>query len=165
MGDYAFFAAAYAEHHGALWAYLRRLGAAHELATDLVQDCFLRWLEQPGDSRDLAQPRAWLYLTASRLYIDHHRRQGREVDWESQGAEPAAESREHDTTIAPAVWSALSARQRQLLWLAYVEGFEHEEIARISGVAAASVRVLLSRARARLAELLAPEREERHERA
>lgn len=165
MTDYAAFAAVYAEQQRALWAYLRRLGAAPELATDLVQDCFLRWLELPQHSSDLAQPKAWLYVTASRLYIDHRRRHGREVDWETSGAEPIADIDGNDSAIAATVWSALSARQRQLLWLAYAEGFEHAEIARITGVASASVRVLLSRARTRLADLLAPEREERHERA
>jgi RNA polymerase sigma-70 factor (ECF subfamily) len=165
MTDYAAFAAVYADQQRALWAYLRRLGATPELATDLVQDCFLRWLELPRGSGDITQPKPWLYVTASRLYIDHRRRHGREVDWDGSGAEPLAAELGNDATIAPAVWSALSARQRQLLWLAYAEGFEHEEIARIIGVASASVRALLSRARARLAELLAPEREKHHERA
>lgn len=155
MRDYAAFAEAYAAHRPAVWAYLRRLGAAPELATDLTQDSFLRWLELPPDHRDIVHPRAWLYTTASRLYVDYRRRNGREVDWESQGGEPVVDE-DREAKIPPAVWSALSARQRQLLWLAYAEGFEHEQIARIAGVAGASVRVLLARARARLAELLAP---------
>ncbi|MFT3807779.1 RNA polymerase sigma factor [Arenimonas sp.] len=160
MRDYAAFADAYASHRPAVWAYLRRLGAGPELATDLAQDSFLRWLELPPDHGDIAHPRAWLYTTASRLYVDHRRRLGREVDWESQGAEPVIEE-DREAKIPVAVWSVLSARQRQLLWLAYAEGFDHEEIARIAGVAASSVRVLLARARARLAELLAPPEGER----
>lgn len=155
MRDYAAFADAYTAHRAAVWAYLRRLGAAPELATDLAQDSFLRWLELPPDRREIDHPRAWLYTTASRLYVDHRRRHGREVHWESQGAEPVVDE-DREAKIPPAVWSALSARQRQLLWLAYAEGFEHEEIAGIAGVAAGSVRVLLARARARMAELLSP---------
>lgn len=155
MPDYAAFAQAYGAHRPAVWAYLRRLGAPPELATDLMQDTFLRWLELPPDHRDISHPRAWLYTTASRLYVDHRRRSGREVDWESQGAEPVVDESQ-ETEIPPMAWSALSARQRQLLWLAYAEGFDHEEIARIAGLASASVRVLLARARARLAAMLAP---------
>src|SRR3989454_8733629 len=48
----------------------------------------------------------------------------------------------------------LKPRERELLWLAYVEGSSHKEIAEIAGVRAASVRLLLFRARRKLAELL-----------
>ena len=47
----------------------------------------------------------------------------------------------------------LTQRQRQLLWLAYVEGFSHREIAGQLGLGTDSVRQLLLRARRRLATL------------
>ena len=49
---------------------------------------------------------------------------------------------------------ALEPRQRALLWLAYAEGFEHREIAEMLGLRQNSVRVLLFRARKKLAETL-----------
>ena len=48
----------------------------------------------------------------------------------------------------------LKPRERQLLWLAHVEGFDHREIARLTGLRAASIRVLLFRARRELASVL-----------
>lgn len=51
--------------------------------------------------------------------------------------------------------SRLDERQRDMLWLAHVEGFSHAEISGILGVAENSVRVLLHRARGRLKALLA----------
>ena len=48
----------------------------------------------------------------------------------------------------------LPPNQRMLVWLAYVEGYEHREIARQMGLGEKSVRVLLFRARHRLAGLL-----------
>ena len=48
----------------------------------------------------------------------------------------------------------LTARQRIPLWLAYVEGFTHKEIAQMIGVRAASVRPMLARARDHLSEML-----------
>ena len=62
----------------------------------------------------------------------------------------------------PAVTSALNRelmqqlkpRERQLLWLAYVEGMTHSEIAKSTGLHSMSVRILLLRARRRAAELL-----------
>ena len=48
----------------------------------------------------------------------------------------------------------LKPRERELLWLAYVEGMSHAEIAAATGLGAMSVRLLLFRARRRAAALL-----------
>ena len=61
---------------------------------------------------------------------------------------------ETDVDIAR-IFSRLDARDRALLWLAYVEGETHEDIATSLHVGRGSIKVLLSRARARLRELLA----------
>jgi len=51
---------------------------------------------------------------------------------------------------------ALKPRERELLWLAYVEGMNHAEIAGATGLRVLSVRLLLFRARKRAAGLLLP---------
>ena len=60
--------------------------------------------------------------------------------------------------ITPSCWTRplfkLKPRQRQLVWLAHVEGLSHIEVAEVLGVKAASVRLMVFRARKRLAELL-----------
>jgi len=48
----------------------------------------------------------------------------------------------------------LKPRERDLLWLAYAQGSSHKEIAEVLGLKAASVKLLLFRARRRLASLL-----------
>jgi RNA polymerase sigma-70 factor (ECF subfamily) len=45
-------------------------------------------------------------------------------------------------------------RDRQLLWLAYAEGYSHHEIAEVTGLASASIRLLLFRARRKMARLM-----------
>jgi RNA polymerase sigma-70 factor (ECF subfamily) len=60
------------------------------------------------------------------------------------------------------VFDRLPRRDAALLWLAYVDGHDHAEMAEILEVKPASVRVLLSRARARLADLLQPESKGHH---
>jgi RNA polymerase sigma-70 factor (ECF subfamily) len=45
-------------------------------------------------------------------------------------------------------------RERQLLWLAHAEGYSHREIAEITGLGSASIRLLLFRARRKIAKLL-----------
>jgi RNA polymerase sigma-70 factor (ECF subfamily) len=52
------------------------------------------------------------------------------------------------------VFAELKPQERALLWLAHVEGSSHEEIADAIGVKSRSVRVMLFRARKRLAGIL-----------
>jgi RNA polymerase sigma-70 factor (ECF subfamily) len=52
------------------------------------------------------------------------------------------------------VFAMLSVRERSLMWLAYVEGADHHEIARTLGCGKTSVRVLLFRARRKMEALL-----------
>jgi RNA polymerase sigma-70 factor (ECF subfamily) len=63
------------------------------------------------------------------------------------------------TPVAPEtdvgrIFARLQPRERALLWLAYVEGRSHAEIAQAMGLRAISVRVMLFRARAALARRL-----------
>jgi RNA polymerase sigma-70 factor (ECF subfamily) len=52
------------------------------------------------------------------------------------------------------VLDGLTPRQRALLWLAYVEGLQHREIADVLGLSRLSIRPLLFRARRRMAREL-----------
>jgi RNA polymerase sigma-70 factor (ECF subfamily) len=131
-----------------LLAYLRRMGATPALADDLAQDAFEAFVAKGGLRWEPARARAYLYRVATNGYVDACRRRRREVDWDAlpEPSAPESDSPADELTAGPA-WRALSARQRQLLWLAYAEEFSHEEIAAICGLGAKSVRVLLFRAR------------------
>ena len=52
----------------------------------------------------------------------------------------------------------LRPREREMLWLAYAQGSNHRDIAGTLGVKAESVRLLLFRARRKLARLLRSDR-------
>jgi RNA polymerase sigma-70 factor, ECF subfamily len=152
---FAAFAALYAEQHRPLWAYLVRLGATRTAAEDLAQEAFVKWLNHAHSPDEPGRARAFLFTAASRLLIDQWRRERRFEPWdETVPVQPVAPA--GDGMIAGGAWGALSQRERQLLWLAHAEEFSHEEIAGITGLAAASIKVLLSRARARLKAGLTP---------
>lgn len=153
------FRAFYAVTARPLWAYLRASCGDGAVADDLLQESYLRLL-----SADLAHGgesgrRAYLYQIASNLLRDHWRQRRRRP-------EPAALDDEAIAGAASALapvgvrvdvqraLARLPARDRQLLWLAHVEGSSHREVAMALGLGAASVRVLLFRARRRLAALL-----------
>ena len=55
--------------------------------------------------------------------------------------------------LGPAM-ARMRPRDRQLLWLAYAEGYSHHEIAQITGLGSASIRILLFRARRKMAQLI-----------
>jgi len=162
------FQAFYDETAAALGAYLRLKCRDATLADDLLQDTYLRLLRRPPPALETAQLRAYLYKTAHSVLVDHYRARQREQRWHDQwplvGTEPTGQGNlvEFRPTPGPLelspdmqrVFGTLEPRQQTLLWLAYVEGFKHAEIADVVGVNAASVRVLLSRARAALATRL-----------
>jgi len=52
------------------------------------------------------------------------------------------------------VFAKLKLRERELLWLGHVEQFSHQEIAEILGLKPGSIRLLLFRARRKMADLM-----------
>jgi len=137
-------------------AYLRRKTSDPDVADDLLQETYARYLSAEAPSMDEAQTMQYLYRVATNLVIDRWRR----ADVERRAFEP----RPAETARAPApvdlrqdlaaALDRLPPRHRAIVWLAYVEGYSHREIAEIVGVKPASVRVLLFRARNRLAGIL-----------
>jgi RNA polymerase sigma-70 factor (ECF subfamily) len=151
-----------------LWAYVRRMTGNAAVADDLLQEAFTRLLVQPRPPQGEAAQRAWLYRVASNLAIDALRRGKREVASDDLEAGPetatATTPSGRDPLLAREMGRAfgrLEVKERALLWLAYVEGAPHRDIGDALGVKEASVRVLLFRARKKLASVWTRRREER----
>jgi len=149
-----------------LLGYLWRVSGDRDLADDLLQEAYCRLL-----SVDLAatmgerETKSYLFRIATNLLHDHWRRQRRSLFtsiFASAGSdpqEPAIDQAARDPapeaqTDLRSAFDQLKARERQLLWLAYVEGSSHKEIANSTGLRAGSIRLLLFRARKKLAGLL-----------
>lgn len=158
----------YARTAGPLAGYLRRLTGDAALAEDLLQDAYIRFLSvgRPPESGD--HQKNYLFRIATNLARDHFRASKRRdtvADADALAAAPAAPAR--DDRDVWAQLGRLSARDRELLLLAYVEGLTHQEIAQVTGLMRASIRPLLFRARQRFARALssaglAPGSIERH---
>jgi RNA polymerase sigma-70 factor, ECF subfamily len=154
-----------------LWSYLFYLGRDRALADDLSQESYLRLLRAAEGLEAGAGLTGYLYRIAGNVFVDHCRRRSRE---RSQAAEhPLAEGDLDGRTGCGAaaramqsrvecedVLSRLQARERELLWLAYGEGAPHRDIALRMGLGEKSVKVLLHRARRRLAALIGRGRSE-----
>ena len=140
----------------ALWAYVVRSIGDATLADDIAQEAFVRLLQTDTSKLQAPQVRAYLFRIATNLMHDHRRRTGREVhddDATLEMPDPAVDTIAVRLDVGKA-FDRLPPNQRMLLWLAYVEGYEHREIAGLMGLRENSVRVLLFRARHRLAGLL-----------
>jgi RNA polymerase sigma-70 factor, ECF subfamily len=138
-----------------LRAYVIRVMGSVSQADDIVQEAYLRLLrvERPPD--DPAAQRALLVRIASNLMVDHWRRTRHERSETGEAPDRAANSPDLGLRLDMArVFSALRPEQRQLVWLAYVEGASHKEIGAAIGIRERSVRVLLHRAKRKLAGLL-----------
>ena len=138
----------------ALEAYIRRTCGDAPLAEDILQEAFYRFLRADLPKMDAPQMKAYLFKTATSLLIDHWRRARRERLWKSLWHRPVPQAGAGGQEVSQALCS-LRPVERALLWLAYVEGFDHKEIASTLGLKEKSVRVLLFRSHKRMARLLA----------
>ena len=157
------FAAFYERAARPLWAYLARVSGNAALADDLLQESFVRFLcaDHPDDGE--VNARRYLFRIATNLLRDHWRRPRassiEEIPEELFRTRDHAAACDSKATLGPAL-EAMRPRERQLLWLAYAEGYSHREIAEITGLASASIRLLLFRARRKMAGMLTSQRRE-----
>jgi RNA polymerase sigma-70 factor, ECF subfamily len=145
----------------AVWAYLSHVTGDPHAADDLLQETYIRFLGANRRWESDAHRRNFLFRVATNLARDRHRRNT------VRRAEPLNTDRigGHGGFATPAgdpegrvdlrrALAQLPGRERELLWLAYAEGSSHEEIAHALGLRAGGIRVLLFRARRKLARLL-----------
>ena len=144
-----------------LWSYLARVSGNAALADDLFQESYCRFLA--GARREMGEEfqRRYLFRIATNLLRDHWRRQrGEPAPFSELGRVleiPSSERMAEDVRTRRDVHRALEAlrpRERAILWLAYVLGLSHREIAEVMGFRVLSVRLLLFRARRKLADVL-----------
>jgi RNA polymerase sigma-70 factor (ECF subfamily) len=135
-----------------------------DMVNDLVQEVFLRVHGAAGRYREEGTFSTWLYRIALNVARDAVRRRRREplplADSEPMAATPAPDEvcqrREAARLVAEAV-AALPAALREVLVLRHYEGLGFEEIARLTGTPASTLKsrfaAALLRLRARLREL------------
>ncbi len=137
-----------------LWAYIYRACRNSDLADDLLQEAFYRFLRLGYSDWSEVQMKAYLYKTATTVLVDLWRTKPPQID---PGSRQEVSSNPLDLDLTYDLGRAfeeLNSQEQLLLWLAYVEGFRHREIAHVVGVKEQSVRVLLYRVRKKFAKIL-----------
>jgi RNA polymerase sigma-70 factor (ECF subfamily) len=149
-----------------VWAYLSRMTGDPRLADDLLQDAYYRFLRANVAHESDAHRRNYLFRIATNLVRDQRRRPRvgdlplvtgtaahDALDHPDPRSTDAADGAVRRLDLARSM-ARLKPRERDLLWLAYAQGSSHKEIAETLGLKTASVKLLLFRARRRLAALL-----------
>jgi RNA polymerase sigma-70 factor (ECF subfamily) len=162
--DQDLFSGLYERTARSLWVFLWRRTGDAQLADDLLQETYYRFLRTPNVFESEAHRKNYLYRIAANLAHDTHRSYVPQtsIPAEDEPGHPASGSSEpehaHQRADLGRAMALLKPRQRDALWLAYAEGASHEEIGRALGVKTNSVKLLLFRARRKLANLLRGER-------
>ena len=153
------FAGFYQRTSRPVWSYLAHVSGNPALADDLLQESYLRFLCAARLSDGEGACRRYLFRIATNLLRDHWRKR---VPASLEDLPEAAFATDHSSDIVQIesqkilarAFRRMRPRERQLLWLAYAEGATHAEIAEITGLRAAGIRILLYRARHKLARFL-----------
>ena len=164
-GDPAAFDAVYGEFNVRLFNFLARLSRRRDVAEDLLEETWLRFVAQtPRLHRD-TRLGAWLFTVARNLHVSYRRSRLIEDShaagfiglWPSGTAVPSP----FDVTLASeterrveAAIGALPLSCREALLLVAIEGLRPAEAAAVCGISSEALRQRLSRARALLARSL-----------
>jgi RNA polymerase sigma-70 factor, ECF subfamily len=154
--DQESFCALYERTARPLWVYLWRRTGDSQLADDLLQETYYRFLRTRGVLESEKHRKNYLFRIAANLAHDDWRRRRRfeplsEEQYSIASGQHSGSDAKRDLEQA---LGKLEARQRDAVWMAYAEGSSHEEIAAILGLKVQTVKTTLFRARRKLAALL-----------
>lgn len=138
-------------HHQLLWYCINLSGNNRALAEDIVQDTFMRALENAPILNDLtdAQCRSWLYKTAKNIFIDRIRRMNNEPPPELK----LVTEDDLSEIMVRQLCGQLPPEESKLFWLRYMEGYNSSELGRLFDLPASTVRARLASARKKITKM------------
>jgi RNA polymerase sigma-70 factor, ECF subfamily len=154
-GDVVAFGRLYREHLGRVYALCMRLSANRVRAEQLTQDAFVRAWEHIASYRGESSFASWLRKVAINVVMADRRAESRlarrVVAADQEMLDLASSHRTDDLEIdLERAISHLPEGARTVFVLHAVEGYRHDEIAELTGMAEGTSRAHLHRARALL---------------
>lgn len=153
-------------YQGALVRYATRLVGNRELAQDVVQETFLKYLERPLRFGEPRQWASWLYRVTHNRCIDILKRDARRRQLNWFGPQPAAVEPPGEGLIgeeqrrAVSRWlDKLKPEHRAVVLLFFDEGKSYNDICEITGLSSSNVGMILHRSLKRLRKYADAERE------
>jgi RNA polymerase sigma-70 factor (ECF subfamily) len=164
-GDTAAFDVVHAEYNGRLFNFLARLSRRREVAEDLLEETWLRFVARAPKLRDDTQLGPFLFTVARNLHVSYCRSRLLENHhsismiglWPTGTTQPSpfeATAANEITGRIETALAALPAIYREALLLIAIEGMTTAEAAAICAVTPVTMRQRISRGRALLTERL-----------
>ena len=158
-GDVDAFGTVYRTHAAAVYKLCRRMTGDDGRARDLVQDVFVRAWERLASFRGQSSLATWLHRVGANVVLEHLRAAKRDasrmIDGDDDTFGFSAAGSQLDAGIdLEAALQRLPNGARVVFVLHDIEGYSHEEISQMTGIAPGTARAQLWRARRALMTLL-----------
>jgi RNA polymerase sigma-70 factor (ECF subfamily) len=156
-GDLQACEAIYRLYQGPAYTIAFRICQCPNLAQDVLQEAFVNAFKRLKQFRGDAPFWGWLRRVVINQAISMLRKQPAESPVELEeyhASSDGDQGRVELSTDLAAAFGQLEAQDRSVVWLHDVEGYNHTEIAELFGMTESFSKTRLSRARARLRELL-----------
>lgn len=167
QGDAAAFEILYTRHKGPVYRYVLRQCDGRETTNELVQDIWMKLIQNHGSYKVKAKFTTWLYTIARHRLIDYYRQQGnRAFDMDNSQLETvgATEYEQPDVRAdlqqqlerLSVVVESLPVLQREVFLLKEEAGMDLEEIAKLTGVNRETVKSRLRYAVKKIRQVIIP---------
>ncbi|MDA8123670.1 MAG: RNA polymerase sigma factor [Deltaproteobacteria bacterium] len=160
MDDYGLF---YRNWKGKIFNYLMRMTGDGSLAGDIMQETFVRHFSHYGKvNRDIPL----LYRIARNLFLDERRRAKKQPSGEAaEGLEPSLDPDQRliirsEYSSVMAAMKLLEPDEREILSLVAGGDLAYAEIATLTGISEANVKVRVHRARLKLRKYMQEAKDE-----
>lgn len=161
-GDQRAFQSLYEKHIGRVYAICVRLCNDKDEASDIAQDVFIQVWKKLKDYRGDSAFSTWLYRVATNITISHLRKRkpfwARHIDWSDASSEEEmrVDSGHFEHNLDKDI-AGLPEQARLVFVLFAIEGYRHEEIAKMMKIAVGTSKAQYHRARKILREKLTNE--------
>ncbi|MBN2713070.1 MAG: RNA polymerase sigma factor [Planctomycetes bacterium] len=146
-----------------VYRFLMVRGLSSHDAEDITQESFMKAYDAIKDYDEKYAFSTWLFTIAKRQAVSHQRKQKHHVPLENLPDLPEKESQEEGSNLE-GLWefvrNNLNESHFDVLWLKYGEGMSLGDIAEVMNISQVNSRVLIHRAREKLAKLLPKSKED-----
>ena len=163
-GDMAAFEELYRDHHRRVYSICLRMTRNASEAEDLTQDIFVQLFRKLKTFRGDSSFTTWLHrLTVNQVLMHFRKRAARPNETTDDGALPHESKLSIENSAHASVLDRISLNEalhklspgyRTVLIMHDVEGYEHDQIGKILGVAVGTSKSQLHKARHKLRRLL-----------
>ncbi|RKF18689.1 sigma-70 family RNA polymerase sigma factor [Alginatibacterium sediminis] len=130
-----------------------------QLSFDLLQDTFLKALQQEQDFCDILNQRAWLYRVTRNLLVDRQRKANQEqnlplLDYEPLWVEQEVYAIDSLAQCIPKALNKLSPSESQIIQQCDLQGMSQQSFASEHGLTIVATKSRIQRARKKLKTIL-----------